>query len=58
MELRPRLSPGRRSLGTTGVADYLYNLGVACRLDIVTCRTGGIVASVIAAYLREKERSR
>ncbi len=45
-----------RSHGTEGVADYIYNLGVACRLDYVTWKTCGLVASVIAAYLREKER--
>src|SRR5271157_457690 len=45
-----------RSHPTTGVADYLYNLGVACRLDYVTWKTCGLVASVVAAYLREKER--
>ena len=37
---------------TTGVADYLYNLGVACRQDCVTYRTSGLVASAIAAYQR------
>ena len=56
MELAARLLPRRQNLGTQGVADYIYNLGVACRLDSVIWRTSGIVASVIAAYLREKER--
>jgi hypothetical protein len=56
MELAAEAIAWGRSHGTTGVADYLYNLGVACRLDIVTYKTAGIVASVIAAYLREKER--
>jgi hypothetical protein len=39
-----------------GSSDYLYNLGVACRLDYVKLRTSGIVGSAIAAYLRYCER--
>jgi hypothetical protein len=39
-----------------GTSDYLYNLGVACRLDYVKLRTSGIVASAIATYLRYCER--
>ena len=56
MELAAEAVVWARNLGTQGVADYIYNLGVACRLDSVIWRTSGIVASVIAAYLREKER--
>lgn len=39
-----------------GGSDYLYNLGVACRLDYVKLSTSGIVGSAIAAYLRHCER--
>ena len=56
MELAEEAIVWGRSHGTEGVADYLYNLGVACRLEFVTYKTCGIVASVIAAYLREKDR--
>lgn len=45
-----------RALPTQGVPDYIYNLGVACRLDYVLLKTRGIVASVISAYLREQDR--
>lgn len=56
MEIAAEAIAWARGLGTTGVGDYIYNLGVAVRLDVVTWKTSGIVASVIAAYLREKER--
>lgn len=41
---------------TTGNTDYLYNLGVACRVGYVTRKTAGIVASVISAYMRHLDR--
>lgn len=41
---------------TTGVSDYLYNLGVACRQSCVTYKTIGIVASAIAAYQRHLDK--
>ena len=56
MEIAAEAIAWGRGLGTTGVGDYIYNLGVAVRLEVVTWKTSGIVASVIAAYLREKER--
>jgi hypothetical protein len=37
-------------------ADYLFNLGVACRLGFVKQQTTGIVASLIAAYQRHLDR--
>lgn len=40
----------------TTEGDYLYNLGVACRLGFVTRKTTGLVASVIAAYQRVLDR--
>ncbi len=36
--------------------DYLYNLGVACRQELVTDRTKGLVASAITAYQRHLEK--
>jgi hypothetical protein len=45
-----------KTLPTTGVADYLYNLGVSCRAGYVTFKTQGLVASVITAHLRHLER--
>jgi hypothetical protein len=39
-----------------GVGDYLYNLGVACRVGYVTRKTSGIVASAVSAYLRYLDR--
>ena len=39
-----------------GVGDYLYNLGVACRVGYVTRKTAGIVASAVSAYLRHLDR--
>jgi len=39
-----------------GGNDYLYNLGVACRLEYVKLSTTGLVGSAIAAYLRNCER--
>ncbi len=56
MELAGEAIAWGQSHGTEGVSDYLYNLGVACRLEFVNYKTSGIVASVIAAYLREKEQ--
>lgn len=44
------------ALPTTGVSDYLYNLGVACRAGFVTNKTAGIVASAVQAYLKHQER--
>jgi len=44
-----------QSQPVTGVSDYLYNLGVACRCGYVTYRTTGIVASAIQAYLKHQE---
>lgn len=47
---------------TQGGSDYLDNLAVACRRDIVDHRTAGLVASAISAYQRaqgiERERER
>ncbi len=45
-----------KKLPVEGVADYLYNLGVACRLGYVTHKTQGLVASVITTHLRHLER--
>lgn len=45
-----------RSQPTTGVSDYLYNLGVACRMPWVTSKTLVLVASVIAAYQRHVDK--
>lgn len=42
--------------GLGGDSDYLYNLGVACRLECVKLNTAGIVGLAIAAYLRHCER--
>jgi hypothetical protein len=39
-----------------GTSDYIYNLGVACRVGYVTLKTAGIVASAISSYLRDCER--
>jgi len=40
----------------TDQGDYIYNLGVACRLGFVTGKTTGLVASLIAAYQRHLDR--
>lgn len=40
----------------TDQGDYLYNLGVACRLGFVEMSTVGIMASLIPAYMRHLER--
>lgn len=40
----------------TDQGDYIYNLGVACRLGFVTAKTTGLVASLIAAYQRHIDR--
>lgn len=40
----------------TDQGDYLYNLGVACRLGYVTPKTTGIVCSLIAAYQRHLDK--
>ncbi len=40
----------------TNDGDYIYNLGVACRLGFVTTKTTGLVASVIAAYQRHLDK--
>lgn len=45
-----------RALPTQGVPEYIYNLGVACRMECVRLKTRGLVASVISAYLREQDR--
>jgi hypothetical protein len=45
-----------RNQPTEGVVDYLYNLGVSCRLPYVTYRTAGIIASSIAAYQRHLDK--
>jgi hypothetical protein len=45
-----------RAIPTTGVSDYEYNLGAACRQEIVTTRTIGIIGSAVSAYLRHQER--
>lgn len=45
-----------RAFPTTGVSDYEYNLGVACRQETVTYKTIGIVGSAVSAYLRHLER--
>jgi hypothetical protein len=45
-----------RSQPTTGVDDYLYNLGVACRQSYVNHKNIGIVASAIAAYQRHLDK--
>lgn len=45
-----------KTLPTTGVGDYLYNLGVVCRSEFVTTGTSGLIASLISAYLRYMER--
>lgn len=45
-----------RSQPTTGVEDYLYNLGVACRQNNVNWKSIGIVASAVSAYLRHLDR--
>jgi len=39
-----------------GGNDYIYNLGVACRMEYVKYNTTGLVGSAIAAYLRNCER--
>jgi hypothetical protein len=44
-----------RSLPRSGVADYLYNLGVACRRSFVNSKIIGLVASAIVAYQRHLE---
>lgn len=41
---------------TSGVSDYLYNLGVACRQRSVGYKTIGIVASAVAAYQRHLDK--
>ena len=56
MEIATEAIAWARGLSVSGADDYLYNLGVACRLESVTYRTSGIVASVVAAYLREQDR--
>jgi hypothetical protein len=45
-----------KSQPVEGVGDYLYNLGVACRVGYVTHKTRGLVASAISAHLRHLER--
>lgn len=45
-----------RAIPTTGVSDYEYNLGVACRQETVNFKTTGIVGSAVSAYLRHLER--
>lgn len=44
-----------QSQPTTGVSDYFYNLGVACRQIFVSRKTSGLVASAVAAYQRVQE---
>jgi ribosomal protein L36 len=61
-----KLEPHDEKLATDALAwgvalptddgDYLYNLGVACRLGFVRNKTSGIVASLISAYQRHMER--
>lgn len=45
-----------RKLTVNGQSDYLYNLGVACRQEVVDYRTVGIVASAVAAYQQHLEK--
>ena len=40
----------------TDVGDYVYNLGVACRLGFVQQKTAGLMASLISAYQRHLDR--
>jgi hypothetical protein len=40
----------------TNGGDYIYSLGVACRVGFVTLKTSGIVASLIAAYQRHLDK--
>lgn len=40
----------------TDQGDYLYNLGVACRLGFVRAKTLGLVASLVASYQRKLDR--
>lgn len=40
----------------TGGNDYEYNLGVTCRAGVVSCKTQGVLASVIAAYQKHMDR--
>ncbi len=41
---------------TTEENDYLFNLGVGCRLGFVKAKTTGIVASLISAYQRHLDK--
>lgn len=40
----------------TTASDYLYNLGVACRNEIVDYKSAGMIASAVSAYKRHVER--
>ncbi len=40
----------------TDQGDYLYNLGVACRIGFVRLKTAGLVASLVSAYQRHLDR--
>ena len=46
-----------KRLPVKSVANYLYNLGIACRLGYVTHKTRGLVASAINAYLLNLQRA-
>ena len=46
-----------KSQPTTGVTDYLYNLGVAARAGFVKKSSAGILASAVQAHLRNQERA-
>jgi hypothetical protein len=55
LELAKAALEWARALSATG-DDYHYNLGVACRAGIVNLKTSGIIASVISAYQRHRDR--
>lgn len=44
-----------RAIPVNTTNNYLYNLGVAARLEYVTYKTGGFIASAIQAYAKEVE---
>ena len=46
-----------KRLPVKSVANYLYNLGIACRLGYVTHKTQGLVASAINAYTLNLQRA-
>ena len=57
-ELAKKALEWAKSLPTQGVADYIYNLGVACRQETVSRHSIGIAASAIAAYQRDTDQKR